>query len=146
MSRNIHPELIAPCGMNCAICGAYLAWLNKTPKKKGIIYCEGCRPRNRQCALIKKKCRNSRRMIKGKIEFCYDCDFFPCEKLVHLDTRYRKNYSMSMIENLNEIRDEGLVEFIENQYEKYRCSKCEGLKSVHNGKCYHCDKIKSWKD
>jgi len=29
---------------------------------------------------------------------------------------------------------------------KYKCPKCEGLKSTHSGKCFACDDIKSWKD
>ena len=30
---------------------------------------------------------------------------------------------------------------VKEQYEKYRCSKCGGLISIHNRKCFKCDKI-----
>ena len=28
-----------------------------------------------------------------------------------------------------------------DQFEEYRCSKCDGLISIHNGKCFKCDTI-----
>ncbi|MHB8086476.1 MAG: DUF3795 domain-containing protein, partial [Dehalococcoidia bacterium] len=51
----MNEELIAPCGMNCAVCSRYLA-LKYNVKSKGIkiSYCTGCRPRDRKCALLKK--------------------------------------------------------------------------------------------
>lgn len=142
MNRAITPDLIAPCGMNCAICSAYLAYLNDAPLTK----CKGCRPRNKQCAFIKKACRDGKRLLRGEISYCYECRYYPCEKLTKLDKRYREKYGMSMIENLGMIKENGIEEFIKNQYRKYRCVKCGGLKSVHNKKCFLCEKVTSWKD
>jgi len=50
-------ELVSPCGMNCAVCSGYLAFKNDV-KRKGIRmpYCLGCRPRNKNCAFLKKHC------------------------------------------------------------------------------------------
>jgi hypothetical protein len=62
----------------------------------------------------------------------------PCEKLAHLDKRYRLRYGMSMVENLKELKAKGMDEFLKNQQEKYRCPKCGGVVSVHDGKCYSC--------
>ncbi|MHB8104356.1 MAG: DUF3795 domain-containing protein, partial [Dehalococcoidales bacterium] len=49
--------LVAPCGMNCGLCSAYLAMKNDL-KKLGIqrSYCAGCRPRGKNCAFMKKNC------------------------------------------------------------------------------------------
>ncbi len=47
---------------------------------------------------------------------------------------------MSMIENLMEIKEKGIDEFIKNQYKKYKCPKCNNLISIHNKKCFVCDK------
>ena len=57
MGDGIYRELIAPCGMNCAICSSYLSLKNNI-KNKGIRipYCEGCIPRGKKCALLKKGC------------------------------------------------------------------------------------------
>ncbi len=48
---------------------------------------------------------------------------------------------MSIKDNLEYIKKMGPGKFIEAQYEKYRCSRCGGLKSIHNGKCFKCDPI-----
>lgn len=48
---------------------------------------------------------------------------------------------MSLKENLELIKNKGVSKFIAEQYKKYRCAKCGGLISIHNGKCFHCDTI-----
>ena len=58
-----------------------------------------------------------------------------------MDVRYKKEYNMSVKNNLNTIEEKGIIEFIEEQYIKYRCSKCGGLISIHNRKCFKCDEI-----
>lgn len=141
LANPIHPELIAPCGLNCAVCSRYLAFVNKIPRTKGVAYCEGCRPGDKHCAMIKDECRETLALAEGEVDYCCDCDSYPCNKLAHLDKRYRERYGVSIIANLEEIRTLGLAEFIEAQAEKYRCPKCGGLISVHDKKCYKCDKI-----
>jgi hypothetical protein len=130
-------SLIAPCGMNCGICSRYLAYSNSLEEQRGkVIHCLGCLPRNRQCAFIKKRCEL---LTKNRIRFCYDCPGFPCEKLRTLDKRYRTKYGMSMIENLEFIRDKGIDKFLRRQAKKYKCPTCGGTVCVHNGRCYECD-------
>jgi hypothetical protein len=134
-------ELIAPCGMDCSVCSAYLSFLNGIPKKRGhITHCIGCRPRNKQCAYIKGQCDL---LPKNKIEFCYQCPDFPCARLQRLDQRYRRDYGMSMIQNLEEIRDKGVGAFMREQQRRHGCTRCGGKISVHNKKCFTCDKILS---
>lgn len=58
-----------------------------------------------------------------------------------MDDRYRKNYMMSIKDNLELINKRGIDKFINEQLKKYRCSKCGGLISIHNRKCFKCDKI-----
>lgn len=143
MNRALNAQLIAPCGMNCGICSRYLAYSNNLEEKKGMImHCSGCVLRNRQCAFIKKHCELHK---KNKIRFCYECPDFPCDKLRTLDKRYRTKYNMSMIENLEFIRDNGIDKFLRRQARKYKCPTCGGMICIHNGKCYHCQHIESWK-
>jgi hypothetical protein len=130
-------DQIAPCGMNCGICKGCLAYSRGIPKKKGqVTHCSGCLARNKTCAFIKRNCEKIR---KGQIRFCYECSQMPCKRLAHLDERYRERYSMSMVENLEMIRDKGMDEFLTSQTRKYRCPKCGDIVSVHDGKCYACD-------
>ncbi len=141
---NPNKELIAPCGMNCGICSSYLAHKNSIPRKV-VSNCIGCRARDKQCAFLKKKCRDDLKLLKGEIEFCFECNYFPCDNLVKLDKSYRVKFGMSMIDNLNEIKKKGIDIFIEKQENKYKCPKCNNLISVHSKKCFVCDKIINWK-
>lgn len=128
--------LIAPCGMNCNICRGYLA-LTHEVKRQGIqmSYCKGCRPRNKNCAFLKKKCG---RYLDGRLQYCYQCPVFPCESLSRLDRRYRTNYRMSMIENLKYIKHNGVEKFLVSEEAKWRCPKCGGIICCHNGICFSC--------
>jgi len=63
----------------------------------------------------------------------------PCEKLAHLDKRYRERYGMSMVENLKQLKTKGMDEFLKSQTEKYTCPNCGDVICVHNAKCYSCN-------
>ncbi len=45
---------------------------------------------------------------------------------------------MSMIENLEFIRDHGVEKFLEKESEKWRCPNCGGVICCHNGICFEC--------
>ncbi|MCW4018232.1 MAG: DUF3795 domain-containing protein [Candidatus Bathyarchaeota archaeon] len=132
-------ELIAPCGMNCGICKNYLAFSHGLPKGKGQpSHCSGCRPRNKNCAFIKRNCI---KVAQQQVQFCYECQGMPCEKLSKLDSGYQKRYHMSMVENLKDIKNRGINAFLEAQQARYRCPNCGDVVSVHDRKCYACGKV-----
>ncbi len=136
-------ELIAPCGMNCTLCSAYLANTIATPPgSRKMTTCSGCRPRGKRCAFIKRDCEQ---LSNGVINSCHECLSFPCEKLRKLDASYRRKYSYSMIDTLQMIKDRGLKATLEVQMERHKCPRCGGVICIHNGKCYHCDEVKSWR-
>jgi len=136
-------ELLAPCGMNCALCGAYLAHAaNLQSRSLKLTHCAGCRPRGKKCAYIKGNCE---KLKLGKITYCYECADFPCYRLSHLDARYRRDYSYSMIETLRAIQSSGVEEVLKAQRERHRCPRCGGIICIHNNKCYNCDEVKSWR-
>jgi len=132
----MNEELIAPCGMNCAICSGYLAYQHDV-KSMGIRmpYCAGCRPRDKQCAFLKKRCEL---LLADKVRYCYECDNFPCERLEHLDKRYRTHFRMSMLENLKYIKKNGIIQFLEKEQKTWVCSGCGGVICCHNGLCFDC--------
>jgi len=142
MKYDRYAELIAPCGMNCSICSGYLSFVHNSPINK----CRGCRARNKQCAFLKKQCRDGKKLLKGTVAFCYECNCYPCDRLTRLDARYRKDFNMSMIDNLDMIRTNGVEKFIKSQMKKYRCARCGGVTSVHNKKCFRCDVVKGWRE
>ncbi len=136
-STPIPKVLIAPCGMNCAICSRYLAYAHKMKRSQ----CAGCRPRNERCTYLFAKCRGINHTAKSDAVFCFKCSSYPCAQINRADNRYRRNYDMSLKENLEHIKSRGIGSFIEEQYEKYRCAGCGGLRSVQNGKCFACDSV-----
>jgi hypothetical protein len=141
--KKINRKLIAPCGMNCALCSGYLAYKNDL-KAKGInhSYCRGCRPQNRNCSVVKKRCDL---VYNGEIKYCFECNNFPCKSINQLDVRYRKFYRMSEIENLNFVKKFGIRKFLHQQEDKWECNNCGELICCHNGICYNCesDKLKT---
>ena len=46
---------------------------------------------------------------------------------------------MSMIENLEYIRDKGIDKFLEKEREKWQCPDCDGVICCHNGLCLKCN-------
>jgi hypothetical protein len=140
--EKLRAELVAPCGMNCGLCTEYLAFSRGQEKSRKVTHCKGCRPRNKMCAFIKKKCET---LGKGKVEFCYKCKEFPCELIERLDKNYQKNYDYSFIYNLKYIKEHGMDAFLKMEEEKYKCDKCGDVKCIHNGKCYSCETISDWK-
>jgi len=123
--------LIAPCGMNFTLCYAY---------QRNKNHCPGCRiesdTKNISCINCRiKNCENINDTSKN---FCYQCESFPCKILDYLDKRYRTKYNMSMIENLEYIKKNGLKKFIVNENKKWACSNCGENIYVHKDGCLIC--------
>jgi hypothetical protein len=136
-------RLIAPCGMYCGVCGAYLAYSHDVPRKRGaIVHCTGCRARGKRCAYLKGHCPP---LASGDVDFCFECVDYPCARLQHLDSRYRRDYGMSLIDNLDLVRGAGVQALVERQQTRFGCARCGQLQSVHNQKCYVCDDVGSWR-
>lgn len=74
---------------------------------------------------------------KRKGDFC-DCDEFPCDSIKRLDERYQRCYGMSEIENLIDIRDNGIDKFLAKQAKKYINNG--KVFCVHNKKYYQKEK------
>src|SRR5689334_14278289 len=133
MGSSNKTTLIAPCGMNCGICMAYLRDKNK---------CSGCRETTLGKPVTRLECKikNCEFFQNTNSRYCFQCKKFPCNRLKHLDKRYRTKYSMSMIENLDNIREFGIRQFLRNEKERWACSECGGTICVHKAFCYSCGK------
>ena len=134
---NMEEKLIAPCGMNCAVCVSYLAMKNDL-KSQGFAksYCAGCRPRGKNCAFLKKQCHL---LGEGLVQYCFECGDYPCRRLKALDQRYRAKYHLSMLDNLEQIKGEGIEPFLAHEEAKWRCPTCGQAICCHIGLCLNCD-------
>jgi uncharacterized protein DUF3795 len=129
--KPIQAGMIAPCGMNCALCIGHLREKNR---------CQGCNHREeaakagacRHCTI--KFCEKQGHPNK----YCFNCAQYPCRRLRELDKRYRKNYGMSMLDNLEFIREFGIRKFIAQEKERWACVHCGKTVSVHRDTCIHC--------
>lgn len=130
----INTEHIATCGINCSLCIAYQRKKNK---------CSGCNSPNANKAKHCTSCyiKNCEELLKVEDKFCYSCTKFPCKRLKQLDTRYRTKYGMSVIENLEIIKNQGIERFIEKEIKKWTCEKCGYLYCVHREQCQNCGSI-----
>lgn len=99
------PDSIAPCGMNCSLCRAY--GRQRKP-------CPGCRGDDSTKTKTRVQCgiKNCEKLTDGGIDYCFSCSDFPCKSLLHLDSRYKAKYGMSMIENLASISKFGIQVFV----------------------------------
>jgi len=126
-------DLIAPCGMNCRLCLGFQREKN---------HCSGCR--NEQdisyrtsgsASCVIKNCP----VIKGDPSgFCFKCEKYPCKRLRDLDKRYRTKYHMSMVENLENIKKEGIDAFLQREEQRWTCPACGGIVCVHRAECPAC--------
>lgn len=123
-------SLIAPCGINCQLCRAYGRERNP---------CPGCRAshafQSKNCFQCSVHCE---KLAAGDLKYCFECNEFPCERLAHLDKRYRTRYAVSPIDNLNRIQAEGIRKFVQSENEKWACPACGAMLSMHDPQCRSC--------
>jgi hypothetical protein len=123
--------LIAPCGMNCGTCIAYLREKNK---------CNGCRIPPESHLKTRQECsiKNCIDLENTTSKFCYDCEKFPCQKVKHIDKRYRTKYKTSFIDNLLTIKEKGIENFLVFESQRRTCPDCGSVLSVHRNNCLTC--------
>ena len=132
MMKSIATELIAPCGVNCFNCYAYLRHKNN---------CSGCR----SDGINKPKhCINCSRnaCVQGKgLKYCFECSKYPCIKIKNLHTTYKERYSIDLHRNGEIIRNKGVRAFLDIEREKWTCQTCGGVVCQHDSICSDCRNI-----
>lgn len=125
-------DLIAPCGINCYICKYHHREKNT---------CPGCMNLHKKTPETRFKCtvRDCKILKDKKWKHCSDkCENYPCKRLKALDKRYSTKYHMSMLENLECIKKEGIDVFLQKEEKKWKCPKCGGIVTCHGGMCLSC--------
>lgn len=126
-------SLIAPCGIYCGACRAFLRKRNR---------CPGCRADESEKPETKVICRikNCAHLEAGG-GFCGGCGaLFPCEDFKRLENRYKKKYRTNITENLLFIRKHGAVLFSDKEKKDRKCTVCGGTVCMHTFKCPDCGK------
>lgn len=130
-------KLIAPCGMNCAVCMAYL---------REKARCPGCRCLSGDMPVSISRCavRNCETIMADPSAFCGECATFPCKRVKQLEKRYTTKYHVSMLDNLRVIRKQGMEALLAREAEKWRCAECGGTVSCHRLTCAACGAKKAF--
>lgn len=124
-------SLIAPCGINCSLCYAYLREKNHCP---GCRFDDAAKSKARiTCAI--KTCKE---LLSGKHQFCDTCETYPCYLIRRLDKRYKLKYGLSNIMNLKAIREKGIKVFLSEEKIKWTCSNCGAILCMHKKECMSC--------
>jgi hypothetical protein len=89
MPTNERLRLVAPCGIDCGNCSLNMcrddqAMMDRLVAR-GIpreqLPCEGCRNIGGDCPVISGKCGTYVCVRQKSVDFCFECDDFPCSKL-----------------------------------------------------------------
>jgi hypothetical protein len=136
--RKLHEmNLAGPCGFYCGTCRHYLARAKGLLREKKLKHgCRGCRIQDKNCAWVKRDCALLR---KKQIDFCFECNEFPCANLGKFDERHRRDDGVSPIANLLRIQKIGVERWLEEQAGEWRCSQCGGTICVIDRQCYDCE-------
>jgi hypothetical protein len=123
--------MIAPCGMNCGSCLAYMRYKD---------HCLGCRVNDdtkpascKQCIIV-----NCDYLEKTESKFCYECQKYPCPRLKRLDKRYSIKYNTSFFDNLTMIKEKGIDSSLAFETERRACPQCGSTLCVHRPICFEC--------
>lgn len=118
------PSLVAPCGLNCDLCPVFQAGSNPDlakiiAERNGITMeeavCQGCRA-EKGCIKVNGieichtfDCVNNQK----KLDFCFDCEDFPCDKLAPCADRAKEIPHNTKIYNLLSIRKQGVDKWLQ---------------------------------
>jgi len=130
-NTEVTTTMLAPCGMNCAVCYVHLK--EKKP-------CPGCRGQDASKPEHCRKCEIKDCVTSQGLDFCFECLTFPCVSIKRLDKSYRQRYQVSLIDNAIRIKTAGAKQHLLEEKEKWTCSVCGGVISLHDRACSECGK------
>jgi hypothetical protein len=126
----INPELLAPCGLYCGVCGIRIAHRENNQKFKerlSSVYqvpaeelaCEGCLSEVvfKYCRVCPIKSCTQKRGFQG----CHQCKEFPCPHIQHFPMPVGKKVMLRAIPQWGEL---GTEKWVAAEEERYHCPAC----------------------
>lgn len=124
MTKEMKEKIVAPCGIDCFNCEVFednitaemqnrLSVLTKIPAEK--LSCPGCVNGN-LCLFLKfqgKSCETLNCVNEKKVDFCFECDDFPCRLLMPLANGAEKYPHNLKLFNLCTIKKMGMDAWID---------------------------------
>lgn len=112
-------DLTAPCGIDCFNCEMFEKNITEEMKsriaalvncKPEDVPCKGCRIQG-TCSVVMKDCKTLACVKEKAVDFCYECNEFPCSKLQPCASRAEKLPHNMKVFNLCRIKQLGLGEW-----------------------------------
>lgn len=100
-------QLFSLCGLNCGLCPMLLG-----------NYCGGCGNGNQSCKIAKCSLEHE------KIEYCYECREYPCEKYEHIDEYDSFITHRRQKADLERAQSTGIEQYNLEQQEKAQILSC----------------------
>ncbi|MFC1825217.1 DUF3795 domain-containing protein [Thermodesulfobacteriota bacterium] len=123
-------KLLAPCSLYCGVCGFFVAYREndrglkeKMAKFYGCspeeVVCEGCfsDKRFKHCEVCAIRACASEKNIEG----CHRCEEFPCRLIDDFSQPIAKKF---ILEGVPARKRLGKEKWVEEEENRYRCSKC----------------------
>ena len=146
--RSEEPDktLAAVCGLYCEACSWFIATTEEPERLKRLAAqlhfseegskCYGCRSDKRlpYC----EKCRMSACAAKRGIDFCSQCEEYPCDDLKQFQSAMP--HRIELWENLEQIKSVGYKQWLKEIRENYTCPRCQTINSTYDLKCRKCGK------
>jgi hypothetical protein len=139
-------KLAATCGLYCGSCGIYLATQENDVKKMlgyALILnqsfdetlCDGCRA-ERKSAHCKTICTFIKCASEKGIEFCGDCNDYPCNDLKVFQSKMP--HRIEIWESQQRIKEVGREKWLIEMNEHFSCPACQTVNSAYDLTCRNC--------
>ncbi len=139
----------AICGLFCPACTFYIANMEDPERLIRLaarrnqpveeLRCEGCRSsvRTSYC----KTCKMAECSAQKRIEFCGECEEYPCDQLKEFQAFYP--HRIELWQSLDRIKEVGYEQWYQEMLEHYSCPDCGTINSAYDAACRKCGKTPS---
>lgn len=138
-------QTAAVCGLLCKSCVIYIATKEKNTAllnriagslqlTKEQVQCQGCRSNvlSGHCQV----CHFRACSINKEIEFCSECNEYPCPQLKEFQTKMP--HRVELFKSLDRIKEAGWEKWYAEIVSRHSCTKCNTLNSWYEFACRSC--------
>jgi hypothetical protein len=141
----VNPNLLAPCGLYCGVCGIYYADQKKDENlkqklakaywcKPEQIQCDGCLSDNKY--LFCQSCKIRECVAAKGIKGCHECSEFPCSNIQNFPFELAKRFMLKSVPARKEGSDSEWVAWEEHNW---TCTECGTLVFRGAKRCPNCN-------
>lgn len=146
-------DLVSACGLYCGACGIYQATQENDTEKLlqyAIVLnqsfeetlCDGCGSA-RKSLHCSQMCNFIDCKLKNGVDFCIDCNEFPCQTLVEFKSKMP--HRVEIIESQKRREKIGLERWLYEMNDLFSCIHCKTVNGAYHLVCRRCGNTPSCK-